>query len=194
MKVRYFSTSAALRRWLERNHATVRELWVGYYKVGTGRPSVTWPESVDEALCFGWIDGIRKSIDERRYSIRLTPRRPGSNWSTVNIGRALALKRRGLLQPPGLAAFRARKGDRTGVYSYENRSATLVEPYATRLRRNRGAWTFLRAQSPSYQKAVNWWVVSARHEATRLRRLEQLVEHSANGRLIPQFLSRKRSP
>lgn len=191
MKITYFRTPADLWKWFEKHHTTAQELWVGYYKTSSGKPSITWPESVDEALCFGWIDGIRKSVDELRYTIRFTPRKPSSIWSAVNIKRARALIKEGRMQPAGLQAFKARKENRSGIYSYEQRSATLVEPYATRLKQNTKAWKFFQAQPASYQKAVNWWVVSAKQEATRLRRLEQLIADSAQGRRIAQFIPRK---
>lgn len=159
--------------------------------MNSGKPSITWPQSVDEALCSGWIDGIRKSLDEISYIIRFTPRRPNSVWSAVNIQRAEALIEQGRMQPAGLQAFAARKENRSGIYSYEQRSATLVEPYATRLRANAAAWAFFQAQRASYQKAANWWVVSAKQEATRLKRLEQLIADSAQGRTISPFTRRK---
>ena len=148
---------------------------------------MTWPESVDEALCFGWIDGLRKSVDAISYSIRFTPRRPTSIWSAVNVKRVQGLTEQGRMGPAGLQAFARRKEYRSGIYSYEQRSATLVEPYATRLTKNRAAWNFFRAQPASYQKAMNWWVVSAKREATRLKRLEQLTEDSARGKRIAQL-------
>ncbi len=191
MKPKYFRTPTDLRKWLEQHHGVARELWAGYYKINSRKPSIAWPESVDEALCYGWIDGIRKSVDDSRYTIRFTPRKPGSIWSAVNIERARALTKQGRMQPAGLTAFHARKENRSGIYSYEQRSATLVEPYATRLRQNAAAWAFFQARPASYQKAVNWWVVGARQEATRLSRLEQLIDDSAHGRTIRQFTRRK---
>ncbi|MFY9574703.1 MAG: bacteriocin-protection protein, partial [Blastocatellia bacterium] len=122
MKIRFFKSPADFRKWLEKHHATVEELWVGYYKKSSGKPSITWPESVDQALCFGWIDGIRKSVDELSYKIRFTPRRPGSIWSSINIKRAQQLQSEGLMLPEGLKAFQVRKENRSGIYSYEQRS------------------------------------------------------------------------
>jgi len=182
VKARFFRSPAAFRAWLARNHATTSELLVGYYKTASGKPSMTWPESVDEALCFGWIDGIRKRLDDDRYTIRFTPRRPRSIWSTVNIKRALELAALGLMQPSGLKAFAAREENRSGIYSYEQRSDTLPEPYAGTLRKHRAAWSFFQAQPPSYRKTIGWWVVSAKKEETRLKRLDQLIEDSALGR------------
>ena len=165
MKIRYFKSANDFRRWLEKNHATTQELWVGYYKKSSRQPSITWPESVDEALCFGWIDGIRKGVDDLRYTIRFTPRRRGSIWSAVNIKRARELSDKGLMKPPGLAAFDARKENRSGIYSYEQRSANLDGPYEKRVEQNKAAWDFFYAQPPSYRKAIGWWIVSAKQEA-----------------------------
>lgn len=158
MTPKFFKTPSAFRKWLAAHHATVKELWVGYYKKGTGKPSITWPESVDQALCFGWIDGVRKSIDEDSYKIRFSPRRTTSIWSAINIKRATELIKEGLMQPAGLKAFQARKEYRSGIYSYEQRSAELVEPYAGKLKRNKAAWKFFQAQAPSYRKTMNWWM------------------------------------
>jgi len=179
MKVRYFKSANDFRRWLEKNHATTQELWVGYCKKSSQQPSITWPESVDEALCFGWIDGIRKSVDDLRYTIRFTPRRRGSIWSAVNIKRAQELSDKGLMKPHGMAAFDARKENRSGIYSYEQRSASLDGHYEKTLRQNKAAWDFFYAQPPSYRKAIGWWVVSAKQEPTRLKRLEKLIRESA---------------
>jgi len=154
-------------------------------------PSITWPESVDEALCFGWIDGIRRSVDETRYTIRFTPRRPGSTWSAVNIARVLALKEAGRMHLAGLQAFEARQENKSGIYSYEQRRDQLDEPYVSLLQKNQAAWDFYQAQPASYRKAVNWWVISAKMEETRRKRLAQLVEDSANSRTIAQFTRRK---
>lgn len=191
MEITYFRSPADLRAWFEQHHQAAQELWVGYHKMSTGEPSVTWPESVDEALCFGWIDGIRKSVDERRYTIRFTPRRPGSIWSAVNIRRVQVLKEAGRMHPAGLHAYDARQENKSGIYSYEQRRDQLDEPYVSLLRQNQAAWDFYQAQPASYRKAVNWWVVSAKSEETRLKRLEKLVEDSAKGRRIAQFTRRK---
>ena len=187
MKLRFFRTPADFRKWLEKHHGSRRELWVGFYKTGSGRASITWPESVDEALCVGWIDGLRKSVDAGSYTIRFSPRRPTSIWSAVNIKRARELTAQGRMRPAGLQAFAKRKEYRSGIYSYEQRSATLVEPYAARLKKNRAAWKFFRAQPPYYQKTMNWWVVSAKREATRLKRLKRLEEDSGRGRRVGEI-------
>jgi uncharacterized protein YdeI (YjbR/CyaY-like superfamily) len=190
LKPKFFKSSSDFRKWLAAHHANAKELLVGFYKKGTGKPSITWPESVDEALCFGWIDGIRRRIDDDSYSIRFTPRKTSSTWSSVNIRRAQELIREGRVTPAGQKAFDARKENRSGIYSYEQRSAELVEPYASTLRRNKAAAKFFASQPPSYRKAANWWVVSAKKEETRLKRLELIIKHSAAGQPIPQFIRR----
>jgi uncharacterized protein YdeI (YjbR/CyaY-like superfamily) len=187
MKPTFFRTPSAFRAWLEAHHANVGELWVGYYKKDSGKPSVTWPESVDEALCYGWIDGIRKRVDDISYVIRFTPRRRGSIWSRVNVARAHALVGQGRMQPPGLAAFDARTAHASGIYSYERRPAELPQPYAGLLKKNRAAFDFLRAQPPSYRRIAAWWVVSAKREDTRLKRLERLTAGSARGLRLPEL-------
>ena len=181
MKITYFRTPTDLRKWFAKHHAAEQELWVGYYKKGSARPSITWPESVDEALCVGWIDGIRKSVDEERYTIRFTPRKRSSIWSAVNIKRARELKRQGLMQESGLEAFKARCENKSGVYSYEQRSADLPEPYLRVLKKNKAAWKFFESQPPGYRKQMSWWVVSAKTEETRLKRLAKLMGVSAAG-------------
>ena len=193
MKITFFRRASDFRRWLEKHHGTSEELWVGYFKTSSQKQSITWPESVDEALCFGWIDGIRKSIDDISYTIRFTPRKSRSIWSAVNIRRAQALAAQGLMQPAGLRAFEARQENRSGIYSYEQRPDSLDEPYAQLLRDNQPAWEFFEAQPRSYRRAVIWWVVSAKKEATRLKRLERLIEDSANGRRL-SFLTRNDAP
>jgi uncharacterized protein YdeI (YjbR/CyaY-like superfamily) len=182
-----------LRKWFERHYASEQELWVGYYKKDSGKASITWPQSVAEALCFGWIDGIRKSIDDVSYKIRFTPRKARSVWSSVNIKRAGELADQGLVQPAGLKAFAAREENRAGIYSYEQRSPELPDQYAKKLRKNLAAWKFFQAQPPSYRKAVNWYVISAKKEETRLKRLDKLIEYSVQGQRIPQFTALKES-
>src|SRR5262249_5443798 len=183
----FFRTPSDLRTWFEAHHASVPELWVGYFKKGSGTPSVTWPESVDEALCVGWIDGVRKSIDETSYMIRFTPRRRGSVWSVINVRRVRALARQKRMRSAGLKAFGERRGYRSGIYSYEQRPAQLVEPYRGIFKRNKSAWTFYAAQPPGYRKTTCWWILSAKREETRLKRLKQLIQDSASGRRIPQL-------
>lgn len=185
MKPRFFKTAADLRTWFERHHDTAPELWVGYYKTRSGKRGITWPESVDEALCFGWIDGIRKGLDENRYTNRFTPRKPTSNWSARNVERVQELTRLGRMRPAGLAAFEARKRERTGIYSYEQRPQDLPPEYERKVKANQRAWKFWRSVSPSYRKAATWWVISAKREDTRERRLATLIETSARGERIP---------
>jgi uncharacterized protein YdeI (YjbR/CyaY-like superfamily) len=188
MPATYFASAAEFRRWLQRHHARATALRVGFYKVSQGRASLSWPQSVDEALCFGWIDGVRRRVDAERYTIRFSPRRPGSIWSAVNIRRAAALRRAGRLRPAGERAFAERRPNRSGRYSYEQRPAGLPAPYAGLLRRDAAARAFFERQIPSYRRAATWWVLSARREQTRQRRLQTLIERSARGRLIPQFI------
>jgi uncharacterized protein YdeI (YjbR/CyaY-like superfamily) len=186
-EVVFFATPAEFRAWLMEHHATDRELWVGFYKKGSGRPSMTWPEAVDEALCVGWIDGRRKRIDAERYRIRFTPRRPHSIWSAVNIARVTELAAEGRMQPTGLAAFTQRSEDRSGIYSHEQRKEmTLSAADEERFRANPAAWAFFQAQPPSYRHSALHWVLSAKQEATRQRRFTTLIDDSANGlRIAP---------
>jgi len=187
MSPRFFASATQFRLWLQDNAAAASELWVGYWKASSGRATMTWAESVDQALCFGWIDGVRKSIDERRYTIRFTPRKAGSVWSAVNVGRVEALQRARLMRPAGMAAFEKRRENRSGIYSYEQRSARLPEAYADVLKAVPRALRHFEAQPESYRKAAVWWVVSAKQESTRRRRLEQLVRDSQAGQRIKQF-------
>ena len=191
MKAIFFQTSAAFRRWLEQHHAKIEAVCVGYYKKGSGKPSITWSESVDEALCYGWIDGVRQSIDDLSYRIRFTPRKPRSIWSSVNIKRAQALIERGQMQPNGLKAYEARKENKSGIYSYEQRSVNLEEPYNRLLKKNEAAWRFFHVQPASYRKAVSWWIISAKKQETRLKRLEKLMANSVQRRRLPEFTSRR---
>jgi uncharacterized protein YdeI (YjbR/CyaY-like superfamily) len=180
-RILFFRTPAALRAWFAEHHATATELWVGYYKVGTGRPSVTWQESVDEALCCGWIDGIRKRIDEETYTIRFTPRKKGSIWSRVNVRRVKALTAEQRMLPAGLAAFDPKRTNRSGAYSYEQCRTELDEPYLGRFKKDMAAFEFFMAQPPGYRKIAIWYIVSAKKEETRQKRLQILIERSASG-------------
>ena len=183
----FFSRPELFRNWLVKNHQSKTELVVGFYKKDTGKASITWPESVDEALCFGWIDGIRRRIDDTSYSIRFTPRKKSSVWSKINIGRAEAMIAEGRMTPAGQAAFDARVENRSGIYSYEQMTGELDEQYASQLKLSKPALKFYQSQSASYRKAVNWWVCSAKQETTRQRRLQQLIEDCADGVRIKQF-------
>jgi uncharacterized protein YdeI (YjbR/CyaY-like superfamily) len=181
----FFETAAELRAWLERHHADRDELWVGLYKKASGKPSVTWPEVVDEALCFGWIDGVRRSFGPDSYVNRITPRRPRSNWSAINIKRVGELIEDGRMTPAGLAAFEARTDDRSAIYSYEQRrDATLDADQEERFRSVPEAWAWFQARPPSYRRAAVHWVVSAKRPETRARRLQALIDDSAAGRAI----------
>jgi uncharacterized protein YdeI (YjbR/CyaY-like superfamily) len=182
--VRIFSAPDDFRSWLNANHDTATEMWVGYYKKGVGKTSMTYQQSVDEALCFGWIDGITRRIDEEVYTVRFTPRQRRSTWSTTNVARVAELTAAGRMHAAGTRAFEARTTDRTGIYSYENRPADLPATYRARLEANASAWTWWQGQTPSYRRAATWWVVSAKQEATRDRRLAVLIEDSAAGRPI----------
>jgi uncharacterized protein YdeI (YjbR/CyaY-like superfamily) len=187
----FFETPAKWRKWLEKNHDRAEELWVGFYKKGSGKKSITWPESVDEALCFGWIDGVRKSIDEDRYEIRFSPRKPSSVWSKINIDRVKELTALGKMHDAGLAAFERRSGDRTGLYAYEQRHGSVLEPaYQAELEANEAAWSHFSARPPWYRKAAIHWIMSAKQEPTRRRRLGQLIECSAEGRPVPPLTPR----
>jgi uncharacterized protein YdeI (YjbR/CyaY-like superfamily) len=183
----FFATAADFRRWLQKHHRTGEELWVGFRKKSTGLPSITWPESVDEALCFGWIDGLRKTVDAGSYTIRFTPRRKESVWSAVNTRRATELIRQGRMRAAGRKAFEARDPKKSGIYSFEQQTEAKLDPAArARLKANRAAWTFFQAQPPGYRRMAIWYVVSAKQEATRANRLAVLIELSAGGlRLDP---------
>jgi uncharacterized protein YdeI (YjbR/CyaY-like superfamily) len=185
MEPTFFATPAEFRAWLEEHHGSATELLVGFHKKGSGRPSITWPESVDQALCFGWIDGVRRSLGDEAYTIRFTPRKARSNWSAVNVARMNELIGEGLVRPAGLAAFERRSDDRTAIYAYEQRkSARLPPEYEQRLRADAAAAEFFDAQPPWYRRTAAHWVISAKREATRERRLAQLIEDSASGRRI----------
>jgi uncharacterized protein YdeI (YjbR/CyaY-like superfamily) len=188
VKPRFFATPEGFRAWLKEHHATATELVVGFHKKHTGRESMTWTESVREALCFGWIDGIRRSLGDESYTIRFTPRRPGSIWSSLNIGHVEELIREGRMTPAGLAAYEARKPERTGIYSFEQRhSARLGQEQEDAFRADRAAWEFFQAQPPSYRQTAIYWVVSAKREETRSRRLATLIADSAAGRRLAQL-------
>jgi uncharacterized protein YdeI (YjbR/CyaY-like superfamily) len=186
MDVLFFPTPADFRDWLDKNHQTETELWVGFYKKASKKQSITWPESVDQALCYGWIDGLRKSIDKESYKIRFTPRRPTSIWSDVNIGRIEFLTKEGLMKPAGIAAWEKRKDAKSGVYSYEQKGKIALAPeYEAQIRNNPKAWTFFQNLAPSYKKSTIRWIMSAKREETRQKRVEITIESSAEGLKIP---------
>lgn len=180
MQPTYFRAPAEFHRWLEKHHGDTAELFVGFYKKSSGEPSITYSEALDEALCFGWIDGVRKNVDETRYTIRFTPRRPKSKWSAVNIKRAEELKALGRMEPAGLAAFDGRDPGKAG-YSYEEALRALDGACEERFRAHPKAWGFFQAQPPGYRRTISFWIMSAKKEETRWRRLQQLIEGSARG-------------
>jgi uncharacterized protein YdeI (YjbR/CyaY-like superfamily) len=187
-KALFFTTPDAFRAWLEQHHAVEKELLVGFYKRDSGKPSITWPESVDCALSYGWIDGVRNSIDGISYQIRFTPRKLTSIWSAVNVKRVAELTRLGLMRPSGVKAFEARKGDKTGIYAYEQRkNAQLAPAYEKQFRANKKAWEFFQAQPPWYRRTASYRVISAKQEETRQKRLNQLIQDSAAGRPIKEL-------
>jgi uncharacterized protein YdeI (YjbR/CyaY-like superfamily) len=185
MNATFFETPSDFRRWLERHHASASELWVGFHKKSSGQPSITSPESVDEALCFGWIDGIRKSLDANSYVIRFTPRRRGSIWSEVNVRRVKALKRERRMRPAGLNAFTERDPKKTSLYAYEQRHSAELSPEELKaFKSNKRAWDFFQSQPSGYRRLAAWFVVSARQPATRARRLTRLMTDSAAGQRL----------
>lgn len=185
MTPRFFASAEELRTWFQENHDKACELWVGYYKKGSGIPSIDWPQSVDAALCFGWIDGIRKRHSENSYKIRFTPRRPRSNWSARNVARMQALIAQGLVVPAGLEAFNSRDPAKQAPAALDRKEARLPEAYVRRVRADWKAWEYLQAARPSYRKQVAHWILSAKKEETRVRRLEVLVNSSRRGEPIP---------
>jgi len=184
MPVRFFATPADLRAWFDEHHAIERELWVGFHKRASGKPSVTWSESVDEALCVGWIDGIRKRIDAGAYKIRFAQQKPTSVWSKINMDKVAMLKKAYRMRPAGLKAYEARRPNKVGIYAYEQRSPQLDEPYRSLLKKNEAAWKFFEAQPPSYRKVIGWYIHSAKKEETRLARFRKLAAASARGKRL----------
>jgi uncharacterized protein YdeI (YjbR/CyaY-like superfamily) len=188
----FFATPDEFRAWLELHHETETELWVGYHKKRTGLPSMTWSDAVDQALCFGWIDGIRESLDETRYTNRFTPRRSGSTWSVVNIRKVERLTAEGLMRPAGIKAYEARKKSNSEIYSYEQarKDAVLDAKAEQQFRANEAAWAWFEKAPPSYRKAAAWWVISAKKEETKAKRLATLIEDSARGKTVPPLTRR----
>ena len=184
MKPTFFADQSDFRKWLEKNHKKKTELLVGFYKVGSGKPSMSWSQSVDQALCFGWIDGIRKSIDENSYSIRFTPRKAGSIWSAINIKKVNELKRKGLMRPAGIASFEKRKENKSRIYSYEKEPVKLLPSYEKKFKASKKAWAFFASLSPSYKKLGVHWVMDAKQEKTQMSRLEKLIKESESGRKL----------
>lgn len=180
----FFADQSLFRKWLEAHHSTSNELLVGFYKKDSGKPSMTWPESVDQALCFGWIDSVRRSLDKDSYCIRFTPRKPTSIWSAVNIAKVEKMTKLGLMQPAGLKAFSLRKAEKSKVYSFENDAKQLSAPLQKKFKANPQAWEFFSAQAPSYQKTMIHWIMAAKQESTQLARLEKTITESHNRRRV----------
>ena len=187
MKPIFFANTSELRKWFEKNHDKEKELFVGYYKTNTGKPSVTWSESVDQALCFGWIDGIRKSLDETSYTNRFTPRRPGSVWSDINIKKVEELTKKGMMHAAGIEAFNKRDEKKSRTYSYERKIVQLDKNSEKQFKQNKKAWKFFQSQPPSYQKPVISWVISAKHDETKQKRLSTLIKDSEEDQRIKQL-------
>ncbi len=184
MTATFFPTQQDFRQWLQENHKTKTELIVGFYRVGTKKPSVTWSESVDQALCFGWIDGVRKSMDEESYSIRFTPRKPTSIWSAINIKKIEELTKAGLMKPAGHDAFKLRKESKSRIYSHETENVRLSAEYGERFKGSKKAWEFFKKQAPSYQKVIIHWIMSAKQHKTQISRLEKAISESETEKRI----------
>lgn len=185
MKPTFFATPGDLEKWLSINHAKADKLLIGFYKKGSGKPSMTWEESVEVALCYGWIDGVRKGVDDKSYTIRFSPRRPGGFWSKKNIASIERLKKEGRMPAAGLKAFEGRLGERSGVYSFEQEATAPFNPaFEQRFIKKKGAWDFFSAQPPGYQKTMRHWVISAKQEATQLKRLDRLIEVSTKKKRV----------
>src|SRR5690606_41560850 len=191
-EVKIFPEQKDFLKWLAKNFDKEKELWVGFYKKASGKKSIDWPQSVDAALCYGWIDGIRKSIDEISYKIRFTPRNANSSWSAVNIKRVEELTKLGMMQPAGLKKFNERNRKKDALYSYENRNREIDESLQKKFKLNKKAWKFFSSQAPSYQKTAFHWVQNAKKDETRKRRFEILVEDSENGRIIKPLSRNKK--
>ncbi|RYU91183.1 bacteriocin-protection protein [Mucilaginibacter terrigena] len=184
MEPRFFKTPADFRTWLQAHAHQETELLVGFYKTGSGKPSITWPQSVDEALCFGWIDGVRRSIGTESYSIRFTPRKASSIWSAVNIKKVADLTAKGLMQPAGLAAYAKRQESRSAIYSFENEAIELKSGYEKQFKANKKAWEFFMAQAPWYKKQLIYRIMTAKQEKTQLSRLATLIAASEKGERV----------
>jgi uncharacterized protein YdeI (YjbR/CyaY-like superfamily) len=180
----FFPTQSSFRKWFEKNHDKTNELLVGFYKVNSGKPSMTWSQAVDEAICFGWIDGVRKSINEESYSIRFTPRKPGSIWSAINIQKVENLSKQGLMHPPGMAAFEKRMEHKSAIYSYEKAPQNLSDDFLKKFTSNKKAWNYFQSMAPSYQRTAIHWVMNAKQEVTKLKRLSELINDSEAERKI----------
>jgi len=184
MKPKFFSTPELFREWLAKNHASEKELLVGFHKKGSGKKSITYAEALDEALCYGWIDGVRRSLDETSYTIRFTPRKPRSIWSLVNVKHVERLEKEGRMRPAGVAAYAQRDPKRTGIYAFENAPRELAGEYEKELRKHKGAWEYFQTYPPYLKKTVSFWVMNAKKEETRQQRLQRLIESCVKGERI----------
>jgi len=192
MKPRFFATPLQFHNWLARNRDSEKEILVGFHKKTSGKKSITYSEALDEALCFGWIDGVRKSLNDDSYTIRFTPRRAKSIWSLVNVRHIERLQKEGRMQPSGVAAFDARDPKRTGIYAFENRPRELSPEFQKMLRANNKAWQFFDAQPPFYKRTIAFWVMSAKKEETQRRRLDRLIDASARGQRVGLLEAKKK--
>jgi len=181
MQPKFFTSPEKFREWLERNHDSATELLIGFHKKSSGKKSITYAEALDEALCFGWIDGVRKNLNETSYTIRFTPRKPTSIWSNVNVKHVERLQKEGRMHRAGIDAYERRSPERTGIYSFENRPRELSPEYEKIFRQNKAAWKFFQEQPPGYKRLMVFRTMSAKKEETRLRRLRQLIESSEKG-------------
>lgn len=184
MKLKHFKTAADFRAWLEVNHASTTELWIGFYKKDSGKGGITYAEALDEALCFGWIDGLKKRVDELSFTQRFTPRKPKSIWSRINIGHVARLTKAGSMRPAGVKAFAARTAAKSGVYSFENKPRELSPATKRQFKADKAAWNFFQQQPPGYRRIASFWIMSAKQEKTRQRRLAQLMSDSKQGRRL----------
>ena len=193
MKPKFFTTPEKFREWLEKNHASANELEIGFYKKSSGKKSITYAEALDEALCFGWIDGVRRSLDETSYQQRFTPRRARSIWSLVNVKHIERLKKEGKMHAAGLAAYEQRDPKRTGIYAFENAPREISAEYEKEFRKTKGAWEYFQTYPPYLKKTVSYWVMSAKKEETRSARLQRLIESCAKGERIGVLPSKAKS-
>ena len=184
MEARFFRSASQFHQWLSKNHDSAKEIVVGFHKLGSGKKSITYPEALDEALCFGWIDGIRRSLNETSYTTRFTPRRPKSIWSLVNVRHVERLKKEKRMQPSGLAAFEKREASRTGIYAFENQPRELSSEFQKIFRKNKEAWDFYQSQPPYSRRVSSYWVMGAKKEETRIRRLNHVIERCAKGERV----------
>ena len=191
MNIKFFKSSSDLSQWLETNHASVHELWVGFFKKDSGKGGITYAEAVDQALCFGWIDGLKQRVDDLRYTHRFTPRKPKSNWSLTNIRHFERLQQSGRLTSAGLNAYAARDPKKSGVYSFENAARRLAATDEQRFKADKSAWEFFHRQPPGYRRTAIWWVISAKKDDTRARRLAQLIAESGKGQRMRQVTGKK---